>query len=288
MAYTHQDDIPEPPGPPYYGHFGVSASVVSDRDEPMEPMTTFYPIPSVQPHPLMGTPQQPEGQHQHHDHSALVTHVPTTQPVLSLSSPRTAKPPPRPQCPSADQIRTPYTSAPAYTKSAASPKSSRAKPRRPKKPSETKAPISTNRIDKPGRAARRPAAPLQAPRELSDKIQFRIGVPDEERYLLELRMKHQDTKGKTMWDDIAVAFAKRFGKKPEKPALQMKLTRAKQKWVIWAKKDVSQRILPPSLDPQPLQKLSLTVYGVLIGRSVENHILRGREGEVPANGDQIQ
>lgn len=61
-------------------------------------------------------------------------------------------------------------------------------------------------------------------------------------------MKHEDMKGKTMWDAIAVAFAKRFGKKAEKPALQMKLTRAKQKWVIWPKKDASEPILPLSLN----------------------------------------
>ena len=250
MAYTHQEDIPEPPGPPYYGHFGVSASVVSDQDESMEPMTSFYPIPSVQPHSLMGTPhqQQPEGQHQHLEHPPLAAHVPMAQPALSLPPPQTAEPPPEPQCPGADQVPSPYTSSPAYTKSAASPRSSRAKPRRAKKPSEPKPRVSTNRIEKTTRVARGPTSPFEAPRELSDQIQFRIGVPDEERYLLELRMKHEDMKGKTMWDAIAVAFAKRFGKKAEKPALQMKLTRAKQKWVIWPKKDASEPILPLSLN----------------------------------------
>lgn len=72
-----------------------------------------------------------------------------------------------------------------------------------------------------------------------EPIQFKPGIPEEERFLVEQRMRLSDVKGKTMWDDIGAAFEKRFHKKPEKAALQMKLSRAKSKWIQWSKRDVS-------------------------------------------------
>ena len=85
-----------------------------------------------------------------------------------------------------------------------------------------------------------------------EKVQFKPDVPEEERYLIELRLRFRDIKGKTMWDRIVTEFEKKFGKKPDKAALQMKLSRAKQKWIVWSKRDVSpvlhRRVVPFKLN----------------------------------------
>jgi hypothetical protein len=70
-------------------------------------------------------------------------------------------------------------------------------------------------------------------------IQFTPDIPEKERFLFELREKHKDTKGKSMWADIGKEYANRFGKVEEKEALQMRISRGKIKYVSWSDEDVS-------------------------------------------------
>jgi hypothetical protein len=88
-----------------------------------------------------------------------------------------------------------------------------------------------------------------AKRETSpEPLRLKDNAPEEDRFLLELRQQHHSSKGKGMWDEICKAYEARFGKRYEKAALQMKLTRAKSKWVIWSENDVSyQPFTSPSL-----------------------------------------
>jgi len=105
-------------------------------------------------------------------------------------------------------------------------------------------------------AARGPNSAFEAPRELGGVINLGDTAPEEERYLLELSMKHKDKKGTAMWDSMAVDFAERFGRKPEKATLQMMFRRAKQRWVTWPPKDVSEPIVPPPLDSSVVKLMS--------------------------------
>ncbi|PKS09944.1 hypothetical protein jhhlp_004567 [Lomentospora prolificans] len=231
MAYVpaeaSQDDIPEPP-PPYFGHFGVSSRIPTEDD--------FYPAMDVHPHMIGRHPHQAD---QHRSHPQIsVQEPPMMHSDLPLHPPQNPQVHALPQAPglSPNSARSPYTPH-AYPAPVPSPRASRSKLNRvSKKPNKQKSRMNTNR---PDQACAGASSRASERRELTDQIQFKPGIPHEETYLLELRMKFRDTKGKTMWDQIGEAFAARFGKRPEKAALQMKLTRAKQRWVIWPTKDVS-------------------------------------------------
>lgn len=220
MAYVTgdpgQDEIPEPPAP-YFGHFGVSESRIQTDED-------FYPGIGIHPQMM-----------ERHSHPQISVHGPSMlHSPLPLHSPQNPHHhhtlPPTPAL-GPDPTQSPYA-PPVYPMQANSPKPPRSK-------------VTEGKVQK--KASKPKARQTARPERLepTDQMQFKPEIPEEERYLLELRMKFKDTKGKTMWDQIGDAFAARFGKKPEKAALQMKLTRAKQRWVIWPAKDVSERSPSP-------------------------------------------
>lgn len=71
-----------------------------------------------------------------------------------------------------------------------------------------------------------------------EPLRFKEGIPETDRYLFELRRKYDDNKGKGMWDPIAADYNQRFGVSFDRAALQMRLSRAKSKWVQWSERDV--------------------------------------------------
>ncbi|EEY21268.1 conserved hypothetical protein [Verticillium alfalfae VaMs.102] len=64
-------------------------------------------------------------------------------------------------------------------------------------------------------------------------------MPDTDKFLFELRAKYSDNKGKGMWDPITREYNERFKTQFDRAALQMKVSRAKSKWIQWHEKDVS-------------------------------------------------
>ncbi|KAL2756742.1 hypothetical protein ACRALDRAFT_2041356 [Sodiomyces alcalophilus JCM 7366] len=71
----------------------------------------------------------------------------------------------------------------------------------------------------------------------AEPLRFKDGIPETDRYLFELRQKYDDNKGKGMWDPIAADYNQRFGVSFDRAALQMRLSRAKSKWVQWSERD---------------------------------------------------
>ncbi|KAL5615459.1 hypothetical protein BROUX41_005504 [Berkeleyomyces rouxiae] len=66
-----------------------------------------------------------------------------------------------------------------------------------------------------------------------EPLVFKDGTPEEDRYLLELRRKHDNLCGTFMWNQITEDFFQRFDRELTKPCLQMRLTRAKTKYLVW-------------------------------------------------------
>lgn len=81
-----------------------------------------------------------------------------------------------------------------------------------------------------------PAADTTAPNE---PLQFKDGMPEADRFLFDLRRKYDNNKGKGMWGPITTEYNKRFGTDFDRAALQMRISRAKSKYVQWGEKDVS-------------------------------------------------
>lgn len=73
----------------------------------------------------------------------------------------------------------------------------------------------------------------------NEPLQFKDGMPDTDRFLFELRRKYDNNKGKGMWDPITREYNERFNTQFDRAALQMRISRAKSKYVQWGEKDVS-------------------------------------------------
>jgi hypothetical protein len=71
-----------------------------------------------------------------------------------------------------------------------------------------------------------------------EPLQFKDGMPDTDRFLFELRRKYDNDKGKGMWDPITREYNERFNTQFDRAALQMRISRAKSKYVQWGEKDV--------------------------------------------------
>ncbi|KAG7110877.1 hypothetical protein HYQ45_017429 [Verticillium longisporum] len=71
----------------------------------------------------------------------------------------------------------------------------------------------------------------------SEPLGFKEGMPDTDKFLFELRAKYSDNKGKGMWDPITREYNERFKTQFDRAALQMKVSRAKSKWIQWHEKD---------------------------------------------------
>ena len=63
--------------------------------------------------------------------------------------------------------------------------------------------------------------------------------PPEEQFLFESRWKHRNKRGENMWECIQQEFSEKFQKNLTKEVLQMKIRRARPKFLHWAEQDVS-------------------------------------------------
>ncbi|KAG5959618.1 hypothetical protein E4U58_004904 [Claviceps cyperi] len=61
--------------------------------------------------------------------------------------------------------------------------------------------------------------------------------PEEERYLVETRYQLEDHKGTNLWEIIPDMFEAKFNKSLKKAALQMKIRRARQTFIVWPPED---------------------------------------------------
>lgn len=75
-----------------------------------------------------------------------------------------------------------------------------------------------------------------------EPLQFKDGMPDTDRFLFELRRKYDNNKGKGMWDPITREYNERFNTQFDRAALQMRISRAKSKYVQWSDND-DQRLI---------------------------------------------
>ncbi|KAJ8105560.1 hypothetical protein ONZ43_g7381 [Nemania bipapillata] len=57
-------------------------------------------------------------------------------------------------------------------------------------------------------------------------------APEDSRYLVEMRCRMSDDKGKGMWEHIQQAYKERYGRKT-KENLQMQLIRSVQSYAVW-------------------------------------------------------
>ena len=211
------DDIPEPPGPPFFGHYGVSETEKPSQDDRL----AYYGMPNIGPQ-LLFMEQHPGDQIQHH--LEMTMHTPFSHDPPTVPS---EAPPPQQASNMVVEPAGSFRDSPSHSA-----------------PNEGHAGRDrTFRIrKKAGKQRSRPnrsRAHSASQNRPEETIQFKKCVPEEERYLIELRLQYQGVKGKTMWDDIGAEFAKKFGRRPGKAALQMKLSRAKSKYIKWSDEDVS-------------------------------------------------
>ncbi|KAG6046195.1 hypothetical protein E4U39_001588 [Claviceps sp. Clav50 group G5] len=61
--------------------------------------------------------------------------------------------------------------------------------------------------------------------------------PEPERFLINLRYQLEDHKGTDLWERIPDMYEAKFHKRLLKPALQMKIRRARQTFVVWKQED---------------------------------------------------
>lgn len=222
MAYmaaeNAAEDIPDPPSP-YFGRFGVSGGCNADQDDRVQ----YFGMPNPVPSPLFI--EQHPGEHvQQSQETAIRTPLQQDAPTLPSANLPVFQPP------NSFHLEPPKPAGGSPCGLPSNEGTARASGNRP------------CRVNKRAKLRARPhkggdpSLPKPIP---EDAIQFRPGVPEEEQFLLEQRMRFHNLKGKTMWDAISAEFTKRFNKTPDKAALQMKLTRARQKYILWSKRDVS-------------------------------------------------
>lgn len=77
--------------------------------------------------------------------------------------------------------------------------------------------------------------------------------PDEERLIFESRWHFREKRGHDMWNHIQSDFAQKFKRSHGKEMLQMKFRRARSRYILWLRKDVS----------KPLHYLDRTSYRCL-------------------------
>lgn len=229
MAYITtegtRDDIPEPPGPPFFGHYGVSETEKPDQDDRL----AYYGMHNVGPPQPLIMEQHLGDQIQHHSNMTMRTPLPHDPLTVSSEA---------------------HTLQQASNMVAEPPRSSRGSPSHSACNEAHAGRDRAFRVSKKaGKQRSRPnrtRAHSASQNRHEEIIQFKDRVPEEERFLIELRLQYQGVKGKTMWDDIGAEFAKKFGRRPGKAALQMKLSRAKPKYIQWSDEDVrlTQNTLP--------------------------------------------
>ncbi|KAG6071367.1 hypothetical protein E4U16_006140 [Claviceps sp. LM84 group G4] len=61
--------------------------------------------------------------------------------------------------------------------------------------------------------------------------------PEPERFLISIRNELENHKGTDLWEIIPDLYEAKFNKRVQKPALQMKIRRARQTFVIWKPED---------------------------------------------------
>lgn len=218
-ADNTREDLPEPPAL-YFGHFGVSETC---KTEPGHELP-YFDMSNTGPPPPLLMEQHPGEQIQQGQEMALRTPLPHDTPIMPSESPTLFQQPSN------------LGAAPA-------------KPSRGSPYCVVSSEGSVGARDRQGRVSKKSKQRRRAQKSQDmgtprgnpeETVQFKPGVPEEERYLVELRIRYQNAKGKTMWDDMSADYYKRFNKKPDKAALQMKVSRTKQKWIQWSQRDVSQ------------------------------------------------
>ena len=222
MAYiaaeSATEDIPEPPSP-YFGRFGVSGGCNADQDDRVQ----YFGMPNPGPSPLF-IEQHAGEQIQQAQETAIRTPLPQDAPTLPSANLPIF---PQPNNFHLEPVKPPGGSPSAVPSNEGTTRSRGNRPCRVSKKAKLR--VRSHKSGDHG-----PAQPVP-----DETLQFRPGIPEEERFLLEQRIRFHNLKGKTMWDAISAEFTKRFNKTPDKAALQMKLTRARQKYILWSKKDVS-------------------------------------------------
>ncbi|KAG6201312.1 hypothetical protein E4U48_004691 [Claviceps purpurea] len=75
------------------------------------------------------------------------------------------------------------------------------------------------------------------PQRIEGPPLLREDCPPEEQFLVETRYRFEGHKGTNLWEIIPDLFEARFKKRPQKAALQMKIRRARQTFIVWSPED---------------------------------------------------
>ncbi|KAM0329361.1 hypothetical protein ACHAQA_004667 [Verticillium albo-atrum] len=258
--HHHKEDIPEPPEP-YFGSFGVSTTEPESVTAPAQQMHNHaYYLPAD-----MGQHQH-HHHHQHHMNTTLAPSVLAVKPEEEIDMDMSRHHMPRHIMPShgdapilaqphPNNFRSPQYRSPSNDDMRMMPNSNYQLPapigslqiRRGQPPAP--------RVAKRARVRGRQSAQLTSGRDgsrdkessrntacppdhvNSEPLGFKEGMPDTDRFLFELRNKYSDNKGKGMWDPITREYNERFKTQFDRAALQMKVSRAKSKWIQWHEKD---------------------------------------------------
>ncbi|KAG5942201.1 hypothetical protein E4U59_001274 [Claviceps monticola] len=105
---------------------------------------------------------------------------------------------------------------------------------------------NTNGVQKRGPRATNSRKPKRV-RKQEDVTEFphriegppllREDCPAEEQFLVQIRYRLESHKGTDMWEVIPNMFEAKFNKRPETAALQMKVRRARQTFIVWSPAD---------------------------------------------------
>ena len=125
-----------------------------------------------------------------------------------------------------------------------------------KKRAPTKRRASQGRSKKASYANTRVAKPTRE--EMEKNLKLKPGAPEQAKFLVQSRIKHEDVKGKGMWDKIHADFAAKYGEK-RRAALQMQVHRLTMTYLIWPESEVGIARLPP------VSPIRLTFYHNVTG-----------------------
>ncbi|CRK39109.1 hypothetical protein BN1723_000660, partial [Verticillium longisporum] len=250
--HHHKEDIPEPPEP-YFGSFGVSST---------EPEQVTAPAQQMHHHPYYLSHNM--GQQQQHMSTTLAPSILAVKPEQEMDMDMQHHNMhrhimPSPDAPSLHQTQPNHYRSPQYRSRSNEdlrmmhnggytlpPNTSGTQVRRGQPPPRVakrtrirgrQAPQSTGGREGTGEKDAPRSTAFPPSHGSSEPLDFKEGMPDTDKFLFELRAKYSDNKGKGMWDPITREYNERFKTQFDRAALQMKVSRAKSKWIQWHEKD---------------------------------------------------
>lgn len=155
---------------------------------------------------------------------------PSTRRLSSDSSAKTSYGPP-PSAPIKEEAKSP-TSSPRIPP----------RKRQERDATEKKVGKKPSRPRKPSRAAK---TAIDGETDPPEPLQLKSDCPELERFIFRLLGEYQINRGRDMWEKVQKEVVLEHGKRFRKEALQMKIRRARPKYIQWQYRDVSRAVISP-------------------------------------------